>query len=194
MSFNKAWAEALPRETLQKFIEVGDGHTLFDPETYIEIGVPKEVVDHYTRTHVSPKRPHAGAVDSLSDALRTVARTYLTQQDEQIDPDEPWSVQTFMGHLLNEDDDWFSSEFASLLLEKMIDAGVDSVYGYHPKESMWDNQGNVIESLEAVYGLEITRGLCTSLSLEYDGKIGRGSQYDAYCKAIREYLDGREVS
>ena len=183
MSFNKNWAGDLPKETLQKFIAIGDGHTLFDPETYLEIGVPKEVVDHYTRTHISPKRPHPEAVDSLSDALRTVAQTY-----------EPWSVQTFMGHLLNEEDDWFSSEFASLLLEKMIEAGVDSVYGYHPKEAMWDNQGNVIESLEAVYGLEITRGLCTSLSLEYDGKIGRGSQYDAYCEAIRGYIDGKEAS
>ena len=185
MSIETKWAEDLSRETLRKFIEIGDGHTLFDPETYIEIGIPQDVVDHYTRTHVSPKRPHPDAVEALAHALGDESKKVISENE--------WSERDLARSLIS-DDGCFAEDFAEQLIVNMIDNNVERVFGYHPKEAMWDGSGNVIESLEAVYGLEITRGLCSSLSLKADGKLGRGSQYDAYCKAIRGYISEKEVS
>ena len=184
MSYNAAWGKSLGKETLSEFMKIGDGHTLFDPEAYIEIGIPKDIVAHYTKTHTSPKRPHPDAVTSLVKGIHKVFGHH-TNGDAALDHE----TNALLKDLLDQEDTYFAEQVAGELIDVLNEDNIETLFGYHPKEAMWDNQGQVIESLDAVYGLDITQGLVHSLKLKYDSKMGRGFQYMSYCKAIQEYID-----
>ena len=40
----------------------GDGHTIFDPQSFIDMGVPKEVVDTWTQEYESEKGSPKGTI------------------------------------------------------------------------------------------------------------------------------------
>lgn len=181
---NPNWAKDLSKETIEKFITIGDGHTLFKPEAYIDIGIPEEIVAKYTTTHKSHKYPTYEAQEALAQAIQTVLNEYVV--------DEEWDPRELVNSLRSEDDcNGMAEQFSTDLLALLIEKEIETISGYHPKETIFDNQGNVIESMDAVYGLEITRGMVTSLGLDYESKMGRGFQYMSYCKAIKEYLDNK---
>ena len=54
--------------------------------------------------------------------------------------------------------------------------------------------GEAVESLEGVYGLELLKGLADALDVEYEDKLGRGSQADAIKEAIIEYYTNIQLS
>jgi hypothetical protein len=54
--------------------------------------------------------------------------------------------------------------------------------------------GEAVKSLEGVYGLELLKGLADALDVEYEDKLGRGSQADAIKKAIIEYYKDVQLS
>jgi hypothetical protein len=52
------WAEALPKETILKALDYinGDGHSLYAPVAFTELGIPRNIVRHYTRVYSSDIR------------------------------------------------------------------------------------------------------------------------------------------
>jgi hypothetical protein len=55
------------------------------------------------------------------------------------------------------------------------------------KGSIWNN-GEMVEKLEGIYGLNLLGGICNDLNLEYDSKLGRGFQAQSYTESIRNWL------
>lgn len=184
MSTNEnGWAKELSEQTLLDFMAIGDGHTLFKPQAYIDIGIPEEMVKLYTVTHHSTKTATYAAITSLSEAIEKVLNEYVHN--------DGWDPRELLSELRDVDDCRMSEQMATDVLGEMISDGVETISGYHPKSTIFDNEGNVIESMDAVYGLDITAGVVASLGLKAEGKIGRGFQYMSYCKAIQEYLDNK---
>jgi hypothetical protein len=56
------------------------------------------------------------------------------------------------------------------------------------KSTIFDNNGNVIEEIEGIYGLSLLGTICNDLGLEYDSKIGRGFQARCYTESIEKWL------
>jgi hypothetical protein len=50
-------ARALPGDTVLAAASRCDGHTIFKPEAFLADGLPKEIVDHVTRSHGSDGSP-----------------------------------------------------------------------------------------------------------------------------------------
>ena len=53
------WAKKLDRRVIAAVNGAvgGDGHTIFDPKLFRKLGLPEEVIDHYTQEHVSGDHP-----------------------------------------------------------------------------------------------------------------------------------------
>lgn len=185
MSIEANWAESLTKETIQNFMSLADGHTLFKPEAFVEAGVPETVVKLFTKTHRSKRTPNYTVVEKLGEALRTVLDEYVSQ--------DGWDPRELLNELRSEDER-MSEQVAGELIEKLMAADVETISGYSPKQTMFDSNGNVIESMEAVYGLDLAHGMVSSLGLEYEAKVGRGFQYASYCKALQGYLDAMDAS
>jgi hypothetical protein len=75
---------ALPAEIILKAASRCDGHTIFKPEAFLDVGLPRDVVEHVTRKYTSDGSPkgtiyvEGKAVDQLSgvyglDLLRFLA-------------------------------------------------------------------------------------------------------------------------
>lgn len=183
MSTEHAWAENLSKESIEGFMSVADGHTLFKPEAFLDLGIPEEVVKQHTKTHYSVKRPSYEATEALTDAIRVVLTEYVKN--------DGWMKSELVNDLMSEDDPGMANQLANDLLYKLVEADVHEISGYHPKEVIFDDSGNIVESMDAVYGLELARSMVDSLGLTYDHKMGRGFQYTSYCKALREYLENK---
>lgn len=56
------------------------------------------------------------------------------------------------------------------------------------KGSIWNN-GKLVERLEGIYGLTLLGAICSDLNLEYESKLGRGFQAQAYTESIRNWLE-----
>ena len=185
MSIENNWAENLPKETIEEFMATADGHTLFKPEVFVEIGIPEDVVKQFTRTHYSRKTPSYTAVETLGAAIRSTLKDY-TENDG-------WRPSKLLDALLDDEDERMAEMMAEELINQLIDKDVDEVSGYSPKETIFDEHGNIVESMDAIYGLDLALSMVQSLGLNYEPKMGRGFQYSAYCKALREYLDAAPV-
>jgi len=55
------------------------------------------------------------------------------------------------------------------------------------KGSIW-NDGKMVEKIEGIYGLNLLGAICQDLGLDYEGKIGRGFQAQAYTDSINNWL------
>ena len=185
MSVEANWAESLSKETIQNFMAMADGHTLFNPEAFVEAGLPQKIVDQFTRTHRSKRTPDYSVVEKLGEALKSVLDEYISQ--------DGWDPRELLNELRSEDER-MAEQVAGELIEKLMAADVETISGYSAKQTMFDDNGNVIESMDAVYGLDLAHGMVSSLGLEYEAKMGRGFQYSAYCKALQGYLDAMDES
>jgi len=58
------------------------------------------------------------------------------------------------------------------------------------KSTIFDNNGNVIDECEGIYGLSLLGTICNDLGLDYDSKIGRGFQARCYTESIEKWLNG----
>lgn len=181
--YSNDWAAELPKQTLEEFMLIGDGHTLFKPETFIEIGIPENIVADYTHTHHSKKTPKYDAIEKLATSVKELFSKYLEE--------DVWLLGELARELVRSEDTSVAEQFSEELLQKMIDNGVDSISAYSPKETIFDERGNIIESMDAVYGLRLGYGMIDSLGLPRPDKLGRGFQWSAICKSIREYIDSR---
>jgi hypothetical protein len=56
------------------------------------------------------------------------------------------------------------------------------------KSTIFDNNGQVVEECEGIYGLSLLGTICNDLGLEYEGKIGRGFQACCYTESIENWL------
>jgi len=56
------------------------------------------------------------------------------------------------------------------------------------KSTIFDNNGQVVEECEGIYGLSLLGTICNDLGLEYDSKIGRGFQARCYTESIEKWL------
>lgn len=56
-----------------------------------------------------------------------------------------------------------------------------------PKGSITGSNGQLIDSLNGVYGLDVLRGICSDLGLGYEVKMGRGFQAAACTSAIEKW-------
>ena len=56
------------------------------------------------------------------------------------------------------------------------------------KTTIFGNDGKVIESIEAVYGLDVLVCICRDCNIPYKGCIGRGFQARALTTAITEFF------
>jgi hypothetical protein len=52
----------LPHDVIVNVIELCDGHTIFKPEAFVELGVPVELVDRYAHVHESDMTSHKGTI------------------------------------------------------------------------------------------------------------------------------------
>ena len=179
--YSNDWAASLSKQTLEEFMLIGDGHTLFKPEAFTEIGIPENIVADYTHTHHSKKTPKYDAIEKLATAITDLFSEYV-EEDE-------WSPGELVKELVSSEDTRLAEQLSEELLAKMIDNGIDSISGYSPKETIFDKDGNIIESMDAVYGLRLGYGMIDSLGLPRPDKLGRGFQWIAICKSIREYID-----
>jgi len=57
-----------------------------------------------------------------------------------------------------------------------------------PKGSIYGDDGQVIDSLQGVYGLQVLLAICEDLGLNYESKLGRGFQAQACTAAINAWL------
>lgn len=56
------------------------------------------------------------------------------------------------------------------------------------KSTIFDNNGNVLDECEGIYGLSLLGTICNDLGLDYDSKIGRGFQARCYTESIEKWL------
>jgi len=56
------------------------------------------------------------------------------------------------------------------------------------KSTIFDNNGNVVEECEGIYGLSLLGTICNDLGLEYESKLGRGFQARCYTESIQNWL------
>jgi len=165
----KGWAKDLSKETLQAIMKVGDGHTLLKPDGLIEEGIPKHVVEAFAKIHYSEKIPKWDVVKMSAQYLHEGLRSFDVDKD-------------------------VVEDLVESLFRKLIDEGKE-IAGYHPKYSIFVN-GEIVDEMEAVYGLDLMRAVISDLGLKFDSKMGRGFQYSSYCKAVQGYieqLDQKEV-
>jgi hypothetical protein len=57
------------------------------------------------------------------------------------------------------------------------------------KSTLYDNDGNVIESIKAFYGLTVLECICADLGLEVGSFMGRGFRAQAATEAIRRHFN-----
>lgn len=60
------------------------------------------------------------------------------------------------------------------------------------KSTLYDNNGNVIKSIQAFYGLTVQECICSDLGLEVGSFMGRGFRAQAACAAIRRHFNVEE--
>lgn len=63
------------------------------------------------------------------------------------------------------------------------------VGGSHYKEQIEDNDGNPVSHTTGVYGLTMLDAFARLLEVEYEPKLGRGSQARSIQKALHEKLE-----
>ena len=97
---------ALPAETILAAADQCDGHTIFKPQAFIDVGLPQSVVDHCTTTHSSDGSPkgtifvEGHPVKELSgvyglDLLRFLANALGVDYAAAIGRGfEAWNIQT----------------------------------------------------------------------------------------------------
>lgn len=56
------------------------------------------------------------------------------------------------------------------------------------KSTIFDNNGQVVDECEGIYGLSLLGTICNDLGLDYDSKIGRGFQARCYTESIQNWL------
>jgi hypothetical protein len=57
------------------------------------------------------------------------------------------------------------------------------------KSTLFDNAGNVIQSIRAFYGLTVQECICADLGLEVGSFNGRGFRAQAACASIRRHFN-----
>jgi hypothetical protein len=63
------------------------------------------------------------------------------------------------------------------------------------KSTIFDNDGNIVEECEGIYGLSLLRVICSDLGLtDWESKIGRGFQAQEYTKSIMNWLEHNGVA
>ncbi len=66
---------SLPGETILAAANRCDGHTIFKPEAFLDAGLPKDVVEHLTRTHGSDGSPK-GTIFVKGEPVKELAGVY----------------------------------------------------------------------------------------------------------------------
>jgi hypothetical protein len=77
-------------------------------------------------------------------------------------------------------------EFSEELQSRFIKVQKSNKKDY--KSTIFDNNGNVVDECEGIYGLSLLGTICNDLGLEYDSKIGRGFQARCYTESIENWL------
>lgn len=111
------WKE-LSSKTLVEVANLCDGHTIFRPDAFTSIGVPKELIDSYTKKYESNKESY--------------------------------------------------------------------------KETIFDDQGNALEDVEGVYGLNVIEAINRDLGLPGSDKLGRGFRAQQCREQIIAHLGSLE--
>lgn len=62
-----------------------------------------------------------------------------------------------------------------------------------PKGTIFDPQGNIVESMQAVYSLALLQGVALRLDLRWEGKLGRGFEARAVSDALRAWLAAQDT-
>ena len=66
--------------------------------------------------------------------------------------------------------------------------------GNHPKEMIFDNNGNRVNQLAGFYWLHLLSRMIRELGItDAEGKLGRGSQARAYVEAIERHFKREKV-
>jgi len=170
MTLSPGWAENLSAETIRNTVKLGDGHTLFEPSAYLEAGLPEEVVDHLKETHVSKRTSSYRAIEAIAEGIKGL----IDESDH--------------GMLAGDIDE---EGWAEELVAQLMCKDIHEVSAWCPKGTIF-RDGQIVEEMEAVYGLNVIIALANDLGLEYDSKMGRGFQYDAAAKSVFAWLDKRE--
>lgn len=59
---DKGWSKRIPEDALRDAIMACDGHGIFRPEMFLEMGVPQDIVDHFTAKHTSDTSSHKSTI------------------------------------------------------------------------------------------------------------------------------------
>jgi len=77
------WSQ-LPAKVLADVVEFCDGHSILPPDTFVEVGVPAELVALHTRTHISDRNHYKSTIfDAYGkplDSLKGVSCLHLLEQ------------------------------------------------------------------------------------------------------------------
>jgi hypothetical protein len=168
MTLSKGWAEKLSNETIEKVVAIGDGHTLFEPDAYIEAGLPEDIVSGFTQTHVSQRTLNYEAVEVIAESVKGLINESGGMRAGDID-EIGWAEE---------------------IVSQLMCKDIREVSCWSPKGAIFRN-GKIVESMDAVYGLEVICALANDLGVEYDQKMGRGFQYSAAAKAVADWMVGR---
>lgn len=70
------WTD-IPASVVLAAADICDGHTIFKPEAFLEVGVPQELVDRYTQTFESDFSDHKSTIfDPLGKAVNKMRGVY----------------------------------------------------------------------------------------------------------------------
>lgn len=91
------WKE-LSSKILIEVANLCDGHTVFKPSAFTDLGVPKELVDKYTTEHVSDTRDYKQTMfDDRGEVIPSVEGVYGLDVLEAINRDLGLPSSTTMG-------------------------------------------------------------------------------------------------
>jgi len=118
--------------------------------------------------------------------IKTAKKKEIVRFDATMKPQIEKLLETIGndGHTI-----WKSSvlkEFSQELQSRFIKVQKSNKKDY--KSTIFDNNGNVVDECEGIYGLSLLGTICNDLGLEYDSKIGRGFQARCYTESIQNWL------
>ena len=62
-----------------------------------------------------------------------------------------------------------------------------------PKGTIFDPQGKIVASMEAVYTLPLLQGVARRLGLKWEGKLGRGFEAREVTQSLRKWVGEQET-
>ena len=161
------WAKKLvSKETLEKLLNIGDGHDIIPPEVYKETGLDQKIINRFTRVHESRRIPSLDLVGLVSETI----------QDVLDECDEHWFSDTVA----------LREELTEQITESIAHGGFKNIWDlvvFSPTESIYSN-GEVVDRLEGVHSLDLVEAVAKSLNLTVESRLGRGSRFQSAQKAF----------